>query len=328
MKRVKYILITVLVALSIFSLVACTKKDKGTIVTTTSVLADLVSNIAGDGEKVSPLMGANVDAHHFQMTSSHTSKIKNAKAVFTMGLQLEGKALDSIKNIAKNKNKVFSVGDELYQTLKVSKKGFIKAGEHEHHHEGEHEHEHEEHHHHGEIDPHFWHDINLWKEAAKIVEKKLSEIDKKNTAKYKKNLNSYLEKLSNLDKELKEKLSKIPEEKKRVVTQHDAFAYLERAFGIEFLHIQGVSTIAEANERDLTELVGEIKEHNVRAIFSESSLSDKGINALIDLAKKSGHELKKGGVLFADALGTKDENADTYIKMMTRNINTIVSAIQ
>ena len=252
-------------------------------------------------------------------------------------MQLEGKAIDVLKNITvKNKGKFYAVGDELKKTLGISEKGFIKSEEgHEHHHEHDHEDEHhheheghEEHHHHGDIDPHFWHDINLWKEAAKFVTSKLSEIDSKNTKVYEKNRDSYIEKLDNLQKELNEKVAKVSEAERVAITQHDAFAYLSRAFKINMIHIQGISTLAEATPEHVQKVAKLAKERKAKAIFAEASTNNKGIDSVIAAANSIGHDLKKGGNLFADSLGTAEEGASTYIDMMRKNINTILEAIK
>jgi len=338
-KKIRILLISILVFFAVGIFAGCTKTINGKVkaVSTTSMLTDLVKQIGGDKVEVTGLMGANVDAHEFELTAKHQKAVKKANVVFSSGLQLEGKAIDVLKNITiKNKGKFYAVGDELKKTLGISEKGFIKSEEgHEHHHEHDHEDEHhhehedhEEHHHHGDIDPHFWHDINLWKEAAKFVTSKLSEIDSKNTKVYEKNRDSYIEKLNNLQKELNEKVAKVSETERVAITQHDAFAYLSRAFKINMIHIQGISTLAEATPEHVQKVAKLAKERKAKAIFAEASTNNKGIDSVIAAAKSMGHDLKKGGNLFADSLGTAEEGASTYIDMMRKNINTILEAIK
>lgn len=333
-KRIRVILISILVFFVAGMFAGCTKAINGKVkaVSTTSMLTDLIKQIGGDKVEVTGLMGANVDAHEFELTAKHQKAVKKANVVFSSGLQLEGKAIDVLKNITiKNKGKFYAVGDELKKTLGISEKGFIKSEEgHEHYHEHEHHHEHEGHeeHHHGDIDPHFWHDINLWKEAAKLVASKLSEIDSKNTKIYEKNRDSYIEKLNNLQKELNEKVAKVSEAERVAITQHDAFAYLSRAFKINMIHIQGISTLAEATPEHVQKVAKLAKERKAKAIFAEASTNNKGIDSVIAAAKSMGYDLKKGGNLFADSLGTAEEGASTYIDMMRKNINTILEAIK
>ena len=332
LKKVRFLLISVLVFFAVGMFAGCTKTVNGKVnaVSTTSILADLVKQIGGDKVEVTGLMGPNVDAHDFELTSKHQKAVKKANVVFSSGMQLEGKAIDVLKNITiKSKGKFYAVGDELKKTLGVSEKGFIKSEEgHEHHHEHEHEHEEHNEHHHGDIDPHFWHDINLWKEAAKFVASKLSEINPKNAKVYEHNRDIYIEKLNNLEKELKEKVAKVSEEERVAITQHDAFAYLSRAFKINMIHIQGISTLAEVTDKHVQEVAKLAKERKAKAIFAEASTNNKGIDSVIAAAKAIGHELKKGGNLFADSLGTVEEGAGTYIDMMRKNVNTIMEAIK
>ena len=315
LKKVRFLLISVLVFFAVGMFAGCTKTVNGKVnaVSTTSILADLVKQIGGDKVEVTGIMGPTVDAHDFELTSKHQKAVKKANVVFSSGMQLEGKAIDVLKNMTiKNKGKFYAVGDELKKTLGVSEKGFIKSEEH----------------HHGDIDPHFWHDINLWKEAAKFVASKLSEINPKNAKVYEHNRDIYIEKLNNLEKELKEKVAKVSEEERVAITQHDAFAYLSRAFKINMIHIQGISTLAEVTDKHVQEVAKLAKERKAKAIFAEASTNNKGIDSVIAAAKAIGHDLKKGGNLFADSLGTIEEGAGTYIDMMRKNVNTIMEAIK
>jgi manganese/zinc/iron transport system substrate-binding protein len=176
-------------------------------------------------------------------------------------------------------------------------------------------------------DPHVWMDVAGWMRAVKVVRDVLQEFDPAHRADYSENAEAYLKKLEQLDAYAKEAISSIPEEKRILITAHDAFGYMGRAYGLEVRGIQGLSTETKAGLRDVERLVEFLVEHKIPAVFVESSVPRKSIEALIEGARAKGHKVEVGGQLFSDAMGTPGTPEGTYIGMIDHNVTTIARAL-
>jgi len=176
-------------------------------------------------------------------------------------------------------------------------------------------------------DPHVWMDVRGWIQATKVVEKALAEFDPKNAAYYQKNAQTFIAELEKLDAYAKEVISSIPVTQRWLVTAHDAFNYMGRAYGLEVRGIQGLSTESEAGVRDIEILVDFLVKNKIPAVFVETSVSDKNVRALIEGAKARGHTLVIGGELFSDAMGAPGTYEGTYIGMIDHNATTIARAL-
>jgi manganese/zinc/iron transport system substrate-binding protein len=176
-------------------------------------------------------------------------------------------------------------------------------------------------------DPHVWMDVSGWLRAVPVVAETLSAYDPANAEVYQANATAYIAKLEALDAYAKEAMETIPEEQRVLVTAHDAFQYLGRAYGIEVRGIQGVSTESEAGVRDLEELVDFIVERQIPAVFVETSVADKNVRALVEGARARGHDVVIGGSLYSDAMGEPGTYEGTYIGMIDRNVTTITNAL-
>lgn len=179
----------------------------------------------------------------------------------------------------------------------------------------------------GHPDPHVWFDVSLWREAVMRMRDALMEHDAARAAVYAKNAEEYLAELDALHEWCKSELGKIPPEKRVLVTAHDAFGYFGRAYGLEVLAIQGISTDSEASLRDLNGLVDLLVSRKIPAVFVESTVPRKTIEALVEGAKARGHTVVVGGELFSDAMGTAGTEEGTYIGMVRHNVRTIVAAL-
>ena len=177
-------------------------------------------------------------------------------------------------------------------------------------------------------DPHIWFDVSLWKDAAKTVADKLSEADSAHKEDYLNNLEEYLVELDDLDTYIKDRVSEVPKEQRVLVTAHDAFNYFGRAYGFEVKGLQGISTDAEAGTADVSKLADFITERKIKAIFVESSVPPKTIEALQAAVKAKGFDVSIGGELYSDSLGGKDSGADTYLLTVKANIDTIADALK
>lgn len=271
------------------------------IVTTTGMIADLVHNIGGNHVDVTPLMNSGIDPHLYKATQGDLRKIKNADIVIYNGLYLEGKMQDIFDKLAKKKP-VYAVTENL------AKNQLIEDSEH--------------------ADPHIWFDVSLWQLAANRVLEILIKHDSSNAKSYEANAQNYIGLLKAKHQWVQAQIKLIPKNQRVLITAHDAFGYLGKAYGIEVMGLQGISTAAEFGLQDIKRLKDIIVEREIKAVFIESSVSPRFIESLVAGVKAQGHELKIGGELFSDAMGAKGSGADNYLGMVEHNINTIVGSLK
>lgn len=176
-------------------------------------------------------------------------------------------------------------------------------------------------------DPHVWMDVQGWMKAVEVVAESLAEFDPRNGAVYRNNASNYLATLKKLDDYAHRTIGTIPAAQRVLVTAHDAFKYLGRAYGIEVMGIQGISTESEAGLKDINRLVDFLVERRIPAVFVESSVSDKNVKALIEGTAARGHRVTIGGELFSDAMGSTGTYEGTYVGMIDHNITTIVRGL-
>lgn len=280
-------------------------KDTGyTITATIGMIGDVVAEVAGDRAEVKTLLNSGVDPHLYKPTRSDVITLQQSDVVFYHGLNLEGKMEDVFKRIQKRGKAVFGVGN-----LLLSEKTYAL--------------EKEEHY----FDPHIWMDVRAWQKVTAIIAECLIEYDPEGAAIYRANANAYQAELEKLHQYAKESFASIPRSQAVLITAHDAFQYLGRAYGIQVKGVQGISTESETGLHDLEKKISFVVQNQIPAIFVESSVSDKNIRALIEGAAAQGHRLKIGGELFSDAMGAVGTYAGTYIGMIDHNVTTIVEAL-
>ncbi len=290
---------------SVFVIVSCKKQVKESeikkphIVTTTGMIADTVKNIVGDTATVEAIMGSGVDPHLYKASPSDIRKLQSATLVVFNGLHLEGKMGDILEKITEN-------GDAYNYASGITNKRTLLNKD-------------------GAEDPHIWMDVALWSEGIDELRKKLEYATK---ADLKDNAGVYKERLSLLHKFCKESMDKIPLERRVLITAHDAFGYFGSAYGVEVKGIQGLSTESEAGLKEINNLVELITKRRVKAVFVESSVSPKNIQALIEGAKHRGADVSLGGELYSDAMGDAGTDEGTYIGMIQSNVNTILEALK
>jgi manganese/zinc/iron transport system substrate-binding protein len=280
-----------------------TDSTKPQIVATTGMVADIVRNVVGDKADVVGIIGEGVDPHLYKPTRADVARLTEADAIFYSGLLLEGKMSDVLKNLADTKP-VHAVTSQVDQSFLLEPPEFE-----------------------GHPDPHLWMDVQGWIKAVEAVQQALVEFDPPNKQLYEQNAQSYLEQLQALDQYAKDSLATIPESSRVMVTAHDAFNYLGRAYNLEVIGIQGISTESEAGLGDLNKLVDLIVERQIGAVFVETSVADKNVKALIEGAKARGFDVRIGGELFSDAMGPAGTYEGTYIGMIDHNVTTIVRAL-
>lgn len=291
--------------IALLLLVGCeakeSEKDVIYVVTTTGQIADLVEHVGGEHVRVEALMGPGVDPHLYKATQGDIQKLSQADIIFYNGLHLEGKLEEIFSNMSKTK-KVVAVSEG------IPKEKLIDVG--------------------GAHDPHIWFDLDLWSYAVRTVRDKLGELDPKHKQRYEEQAAAYESELMQLKEEAEKEMSTIPKRQRVLITAHDAFHYFGRAYDIEVLGLQGLSTDAEYGLKDIQELVHFIVERNIQAVFVESSVSKKAIEAVVEGAKQRGHHVSIGGELFSDALGKKGTEEGTFIGMYRHNVKTIARALK
>jgi len=271
---------------------------------TVGMIADIVSVVAGDNAQVTGIIGEGVDPHLYKPTSTDVKAMQSADVVFYNGLMLEGKMGDILVRLARSGKPVYAVTEEI-----LNDGDYIITDEEDHQ------------------DPHVWMDVKGWIKAVNVVASALGEYDSDNAAEYRQNAAAYVAELETLDAYAKEKIASIPESQRVLVTAHDAFSYMARAYGLEVLGIQGLSTESEAGVKDMEDLVTYLVDHKIPAVFVESSVSDKNVKALIEGAAARGQEIVIGGELFSDAMGQAGTYVGTYVGMIDHNVTTITRSL-
>lgn len=282
---------------------AAPKKYPYTITTTVGMVNDIVQNVAGDKAKATAVMGAGVDPHLYKPTRDDVSAMMKADAVVYSGLMLEGKMADTLIKVGRSKP-VFAV------TELIDEKFLLEPEEMA-----------------GHADPHVWMDPSAWAKATQAVGKSLSEFDPNNAEFYQKNATDYAAKCEELYAYGKKVLATVPENSRVLISSHDAFNYFGRAFGLKVMGVQGISTESEAGLQQINTLVDFIVKNEVKAVFVESSVSPKNIEALVGGVKARGKDLKIGGELFSDAMGDAGTYEGTYLGMLDHNITLVARAL-
>lgn len=274
------------------------------VVTTTTMITDLVKNIGGDYVNVQGLMGAGVDPHLYKASEGDVSKLFNADVIFYNGLHLEGKLVEVFEKMEAQKSTV-ALGEFLPKEELISSDYFASN-----------------------YDPHVWFNIQYFKQFAEKVTDVLSEQDPKNAVNFLENNRKFQQQLTVLESEVNNAIAKLPEEKRILVTAHDAFNYFGKSYGFQVVGLQGLSTATEAGVQDVQKLSDFIIDNKVKAIFVESSVPIRTIEAVQAAVLAKDHEVSIGGSLFSDALGDAGTIEGTYLGMFRYNVNTIVNALQ
>ncbi len=274
------------------------------VTATTGMIADAARVIGGEFVEVSGLMGPGVDPHLYKATQGDLAKLNSADVILYNGLHLEGRMADVLVKLARQVDTV-----QVTQTIPQGK--LREPPEFA-----------------GHYDPHVWFDVSLWKYVVESVRDTLKGKDPAHAAIFDSNATAYLKELDTLHEYAKTQIATIPAEHRVLVTAHDAFGYFGRAYGIEVLGLQGISTASEYGLQDVEKLVNKIVDRKIAAVFVESSISPKSIEALAEGANSKGHKVRIGGQLFSDALGAEGSPEGAYLGMVRHNVDTIVKALK
>lgn len=273
------------------------------VVVTVGMVADIVRTVGGDHIDVTQICGSGVDPHLYKPTRDDVQLILSADMVFYCGLLLEGKMGDTLNKVARKKP-VVAVTEKLDESV------LLKPDEFE-----------------GHFDPHVWNDVSAWSECVTVVAETLSEFDPENADDYERRATEYRSELSELHAYGKQAIASVPKENRVLITSHDAFNYLGRAYELDVLGVQGLSTESEAGLQQINDLVDLLVQRDVKAVFIESSVSRKNIDALIEGAHSRGHHVSVGGELYSDAMGPAGTYEGTYVGMLDHNLTLIASAL-
>lgn len=292
--------------LALMSTMAMAGEYKGkypyTAGTTVGMVADIVKNVAGDKAEVFNVIGAGVDPHVYNPTRSDVASMLKSDIIFYAGLLLEGQMADVLVKVSRKR--------PVYAVTELLKKEYLLHDDQTNHN-----------------DPHVWMDVRGWMKAVEVVAEALSEFDPAHEALYRTNASAYLEKLTQLDAYARKVIATIPENQRVMVTAHDAFRYMGRAYDIEVLGIQGISTESEAGLKDINRIVDQLVVRKIPAVFVETSVSEKNVKALIEGAASRGHGVVIGGALFSDAMGPAGTYEGTYMGMIDNNVTIIARAL-
>lgn len=273
------------------------------VVTTIGQIADAAKNVGGDLVEVEALMGPGIDPHLYKASEGDIFTLLEADLILYNGLHLEGRMGDVLEQLADEKP-VVAVAASIPAEQLLAPPEFA-----------------------GQYDPHVWFDPTMWSSVVEAIEQALIEADPENAETYMTNADAYLERLAALDAEWREQIASIPEEYRVLVTAHDAFNYFGRHFGLGVVGLQGISTETEAGVGDLQSVANLIVDLGVPAIFVESSVSPRTIEAVQAAVRDQGTEVVIGGELFSDAMGPAGTEEGTYLGMVEHNVTTITEAL-
>lgn len=271
------------------------------VVATTTMLYDLACVLGGDALEVTGLLGAGVDPHLYQASAGDVILMDNADIILYNGLHLEaamGEVLDAMQTQSKQ---VICAADGIDPDDLIVTDASA-----------------------GSYDPHIWFDVSLWMDVTTFVASALGVADPEHADYYLDNASAYLDELQQLDDYIHTRVAELPDASRVLITAHDAFGYFGKAYGFEVLGIQGISTETEASTAQISTLASVIADEQIKAIFVESSVSSRTIEALQAAVSALGFDVDIGGELYSDSLGDASTGQDSYLAMVTANVDTIV----
>ena len=305
MKRILFLIIGLLVA-GAFTQVYSAKLN---VVTTTTMVTDMVKEIGGERVEVVGLMGPGVDPHLYKPASGDVVKLQRAKVIFYSGLMLEGRMTDLFFRMARAGKLVYAVTESIPEKDRLEPPEFA-----------------------GHWDPHVWGDPILWSKCIATVVDGLSKADPAGAADYAKSGKAVVASYEAMKAWALQRIAAVPRKQRILVTSHDAFNYFGQAFGFQVVAVQGLSTVTEAGLADIAKTVDFIKQKKIKAIFVESSVNPAAIERV---SKDAG--VKIGGELFSDACGRAGDiheahgekyDVGTFVGMIKHNVNTVVDALK
>lgn len=272
------------------------------VVATTGMIADAASRIGGDRVRVEALMGPGVDPHLYKPSEGDVRRLGSADLILYNGLHLEGKMGDILEKMGRSRPVV-----AVAEAIPVEDR--IVHGQ-------------------GQYDPHVWFDPLLWSRIGEPIGDALAGVLPEHAERFRAEATAFRRETEELHAWVNSRVDELPQERRVLVTAHDAFGYFGRRYGVEVLGLQGISTMAEAGLRDVERLTDLIVKRGIPAIFVEASVPRRSIEAVQAACQARGHEVAIGGQLFSDSMGAAGTPEGTYPGMVRHNVNTIVEALR
>ena len=276
------------------------------VVCTTGQVAEMIARIGGDHVYVDNLMGPGVDPHLYRPIASDVRKLDAADAIFYNGMHLEGRMSDLFVQMARRKA-TFAVTEGLQDRNDPRLREPPEFA--------------------GMYDPHVWHDVALWSDCVRDMANALAKFDSPHADDYERNATAYIDELQEVDAYCKSEIALIPEDRRVLVTAHDAFGYFGKAYGLEVHGLKGISTDEEKDVEHQEQLQAMIIERKIPAVFVESAVAHRTVESLIEPCRAAGHDVKQGGELYADAMGPAGSPDSTYAGMIRHNVDTVVEGL-
>jgi manganese/zinc/iron transport system substrate-binding protein len=277
-------------------------KDLPYVVATTGMIRDAAEQLGRDLFQVDGIMGPGVDPHLYRATPADIRKMEEADLLLYNGLLLEGRLSEILGRIG---SRSYPVAESIPDTLLLAPYDYG-----------------------GNYDPHIWFDVSLWQYVVQGIAGQLIGLSPVNESQIRQNLQEYMDELDELHSYVTAQIASIPEERRVLITAHDAFAYFGRAYDIQVEGLQGISTASEYGLQDVRALRDLIIERRIPAIFVETSVSTRSIESLIAGTEEMGHNVRIGGALYSDALGEYGTEQGTYTGMFRHNVDQITEALR
>ena len=288
------------------------------IVTSFSILADMAKNVAGSRASITSLVGPDADAHVFEPGPADVAMLAEADILIINGLGFEP-WLVRLAASAKSKAKFVTAS---YGVNPIE----LEEAHHHHGHGHSHGHSHDKDGHPTvphDFDPHAWQDLRNGVIYVHNIADALAEKDPANATLYLANAESYITELKKLHEWARAEIGRLPKEKRKVITTHDAFAYFSKAYGVEFLSPAGIGTASDPSAETLARLVDQMRRENIRALFMENMGNPRMMETI---ARETG--IEDGGTLYSDALSAPGGPAPTYVAMFRHNVPVLIEAMQ
>ena len=274
------------------------------VVATTGMIGDAATRIGGDLVQVDTLMGPGVDPHLYKASEGDLSRLTGADLILYNGLHLEGKMGDVLVKLARQRP-VVAISES------VPEDRLREPPELE-----------------GLYDPHLWFDVGLWAETLTPILDALIDVAPQHAEAFRTNAEAYRQELVALDRWVESEIAAVPASGRVLITAHDAFGYFGRRYGIEVVGLQGLSTVSEAGLKDIERVVDLVVDRGIKALFIESSVPRRAIEAVQAACRARGSDVAIGGELFSDAMGSPGTAEGTYVGMVRHNVTTIVAALK
>lgn len=274
-------------------------------VATTGMIADVVRQVGGEHVDVTQLMGAGVDPHLYRASEGDVERLTRADVIFYNGFFLEAGMERVLLQMDERSGTTVPVAESTPEERRIDSVIYE-----------------------GLNDPHIWMDVKLWINTIDMIRDTLIEMDPENADAYRANAERYRAEMEALEAYVVERLAEVPPERRLLVTAHDAFNYFSTGYDFEVFAPQGISTQSEASTADIRATIDVVVSREVPAIFVESTISPDVVEAVQEGARSRGHEVRIGGELFTDAMGSPDSEAGTYLGMIRHNVDTIVDALK